>query len=160
MNSISAFGRRLTRSLLALKQFKGPQNLSCLSTHNKAETPDVKETIKPGTVPKPEQLYTHLTLFEYNQLKAGNKDPWYQTALNGANHWGTYEDPVIIPSFEDTRVIGCSGGKGQPEAAPPHEFRFFELELGEELECDTCGQVFVLKIVPDLIPRYEGEEHH
>jgi len=112
--------------------------------------------VAPGAVPLDEELETHMTLFEYEQLKKGNDDLWYTKA---DKHFGTYENPAVVPSFEDSRIIACTGGKG-PGEPPAHDLLWFELEAGEELECNGCGQVFVLKQVPDIFPRYDGEGEH
>ncbi len=86
------------------------------------------------------------------------QDLWYTKT---ATHFGTYENPVIIPSYESTRIVGCRGGKGNPGDPPEHELRWFEIEEGNMDECDVCGQVVILKKVPDIFPRYDGEgEHH
>jgi len=112
--------------------------------------------VAPGCVPTEEELQTHVTLFEYEQRKLGNTDLWYTVP---DKHFGTYDNPAVVPSFEDSRIIGCSGGKG-PGEPPAHDLLWYELEANEELECSTCGQVFVLKQVPDIFPRYDGEGEH
>lgn len=126
-----------------------------ISTSIALKEKEIKD-VAPGCVPTDEELETHLTLFELEQLKLGNDDLWYTTP---PKHFGTYENPCIIPSFEDSRILGCSGGKG-PGEPPAHDILWFELEANEELECNRCGQVFVLKQVPDHFPRYDGEGEH
>ena len=56
--------------------------------------------------------------------------------------FGTPENPVLVPSFDDARIVGCEGG------APPrsHDLLWHEVRITKPLCCVSCGQVF--KLVP------------
>uniref|UniRef100_A0A034WTU6 Cytochrome c oxidase subunit 5B, mitochondrial n=1 Tax=Bactrocera dorsalis TaxID=27457 RepID=A0A034WTU6_BACDO len=75
---------------------------------------------------------------ELEQWKAGNKDPWLlDTVLKRGP--GTKEQPTMIPSAFDGRIVGCSC-KGN------RFVNWMWLEKGAPKRCE-CGFYFQLKEV-------------
>jgi len=55
--------------------------------------------------------------------------------------FGTEENPVLVPSYNRFRFIGCIGGyDGKPE----HELAWFVVRQGPKHRCPLCGQIFQL----------------
>ncbi|XP_017494435.1 PREDICTED: cytochrome c oxidase subunit 5B, mitochondrial-like [Rhagoletis zephyria] len=78
---------------------------------------------------------------ELEQLKAGNKDPWLlDTVLKRGP--GTREQPNMIPSAFDGRIVGCSC-KGN------RFVNWMWLEKGEPKRCE-CGYYFQLKEIKPI----------
>ncbi|CCM02220.1 uncharacterized protein FIBRA_04300 [Fibroporia radiculosa] len=59
---------------------------------------------------------------------------------------GTLADPVKVPSFEHTRIIGCTGSP-----AESHELLWMNLTNQKNRRCPECGSVYALD--------YQGEEN-
>ncbi|GAV65981.1 COX5B domain-containing protein [Cephalotus follicularis] len=57
--------------------------------------------------------------------------------------FGTKENPAVIQSTYDKRIVGCPGGEGEDE----HDVVWFWLEKDKPHECPVCSQYFVLKTV-------------
>ncbi|KAL8458082.1 hypothetical protein ACS0TY_034988 [Phlomoides rotata] len=75
--------------------------------------------------------------------------------------FGTKEEPAVIKSYYDKRVVGCPGGEGEDE----HDVVWFWLEKGKPHECPVCSQYFVLEVVgpggsPDGHGDDEDDHHH
>ncbi|KAK0083138.1 hypothetical protein PV325_009263 [Microctonus aethiopoides] len=60
---------------------------------------------KEDTFPDPMDLATGLEKKELLAYQAGNDDPFYMKARKRGV--GTKEEPNLVPSFEDSRIIGC-----------------------------------------------------
>ncbi|XP_051135778.1 cytochrome c oxidase subunit 5b-2, mitochondrial-like [Andrographis paniculata] len=56
--------------------------------------------------------------------------------------FGTKEEPAVIKSYYDKRIVGCPGGEGEDE----HDVVWFWLEKGKPQECPVCSQYFVLQV--------------
>lgn len=54
--------------------------------------------------------------------------------------FGTIENPVLIPSIRDWRVVGCTGGTGDNEHVP----LWFHCREGFLYRCGECDQIFML----------------
>ncbi|KAK8948477.1 hypothetical protein KSP39_PZI005580 [Platanthera zijinensis] len=73
--------------------------------------------------------------------------------------FGTKEEPAVIQSYYDKRIVGCPGGEGEDE----HDVVWFWLEKGKPHECPVCSQYFVLEVVgPGGPPDGHGDDdqHH
>ncbi|XP_030969451.1 cytochrome c oxidase subunit 5b-1, mitochondrial-like [Quercus lobata] len=73
--------------------------------------------------------------------------------------FGTKEEPAIIKSYYDKRIVGCPGGEGEDE----HDVVWFWLEKGKPHECPVCTQYFELEVVgPGGPPDGHGDDddHH
>ncbi|CAD6997534.1 unnamed protein product [Ceratitis capitata] len=78
---------------------------------------------------------------ELEQFKSGNKDPWLlDTVLKRGP--GTKEQPNMIPSAFDGRIVGCSC-KGN------RFVNWMWLEKGAPKRCE-CGYYFQLKEVKPI----------
>ncbi|KAM7480380.1 hypothetical protein LguiA_028593 [Lonicera macranthoides] len=77
-----------------------------------------------------------------------------------AGPFGTKEEPAVIKSYYDKRIVGCPGGEGEDE----HDVVWFWLEKGKPHECPVCSQYFTLEVVgPGGPPDGHGDEdddHH
>jgi hypothetical protein len=56
--------------------------------------------------------------------------------------FGTPENPVLVPSAFDSRIVGCMGGPGPLS----HNILWHLVKKDKPLVCLECGQVF--KLVP------------
>jgi len=65
-----------------------------------------------------------------------------ETILTGP--FGTKEDPVIVQSYFNSRIVGCQGGPGDLA----HELLWHEVRREKPLVCLECGQFFVLQPHP------------
>uniref|UniRef100_A0A803LEG9 Cytochrome c oxidase subunit Vb n=2 Tax=Chenopodium quinoa TaxID=63459 RepID=A0A803LEG9_CHEQI len=75
--------------------------------------------------------------------------------------FGTKENPAIVKSVFDKRIVGCPGGEGEDE----HDVVWFWLEKDKPYECPVCTQYFQLEVVgdggdPEGHDEDEGEHHH
>ncbi|KAL5698154.1 Cytochrome c oxidase subunit 5b-2 [Ranunculus cassubicifolius] len=74
-----------------------------------------------------------------------------------AGPFGTKEEPAVIKSYYDKRIVGCPGGEGEDE----HDVVWFWLEKGVPHECPVCSQYFTLEVVgPGGPPDGHGDDHH
>ncbi|CAN6341044.1 unnamed protein product [Urochloa humidicola] len=55
------------------------------------------------------------------------------------------EEPAVIESYYNKRIVGCPGGEGEDE----HDVVWFWLEKDKPHECPVCSQYFVLKVIGD-----------
>eukprot|EP01129_Flabellula_baltica_P016404 TRINITY_DN8721_c0_g1_i1.p1 TRINITY_DN8721_c0_g1~~TRINITY_DN8721_c0_g1_i1.p1 ORF type:complete len:177 (-),score=45.98 TRINITY_DN8721_c0_g1_i1:56-586(-) len=67
-----------------------------------------------------------------------------------SGHFGTPENPVIVPSVFDSRQIGCFGDP----TTRTHPIRYHTVHREKPLVCLDCGQVFKLET-----PEGEQREH-
>ncbi len=67
------------------------------------------------------------------------------------NFWGTVEDPVLILSAIDHRIVGCTGEKC--DSIHENGVLWWRLDQGAVHEC-PCGQAF------KLVDRPEGLDQH
>ncbi|XP_074285602.1 cytochrome c oxidase subunit 5b-1, mitochondrial-like [Silene latifolia] len=75
--------------------------------------------------------------------------------------FGTKEEPAIVRSYYDRRIVGCPGGEGEDE----HDVVWFWLEKDKPHECPVCTQYFKLEVVgpggdPEGHDHDEDEHHH
>ncbi|KAL3840944.1 hypothetical protein ACJIZ3_025535 [Penstemon smallii] len=75
--------------------------------------------------------------------------------------FGTKEEPAVVKSYYDKRIVGCPGADGEDE----HDVVWFWLEKGKPHECPVCSQYFVLEVVgpggpPDGHGDEEDDHHH
>ncbi|RCV16284.1 hypothetical protein SETIT_3G125700v2 [Setaria italica] len=59
--------------------------------------------------------------------------------------FGTKEEPAVIESYYNKRIVGCPGGEEEDE----HDVVWFWLEKDKPHECPVCSQYFVLKVIGD-----------
>ncbi|KAE9616134.1 putative cytochrome-c oxidase [Lupinus albus] len=71
--------------------------------------------------------------------------------------FGTKEEPAVVKSYYDKRIVGCPGGEDEDE----HDVVWFWLEKGKPHECPVCSQYFVLEVVgPGGPPDGHGDDDH
>ncbi|KAJ4844630.1 Cytochrome c oxidase subunit 5b-1, mitochondrial [Turnera subulata] len=71
--------------------------------------------------------------------------------------YGTKEEPAVVKSYYDKRIVGCPGVEGEDE----HDVVWFWLEKGKPHVCPVCSQYFVLEVVgPGGPPPGEGDDEH
>ncbi|KAJ4953884.1 hypothetical protein NE237_030716 [Protea cynaroides] len=89
---------------------------------------------------------------EVMPIATGHEREELQSELEGKdileiNHpvgpFGTKEEPAIIKSYYDKRIVGCPGGEGEDE----HDVVWFWLEKGKSHECPVCSQYFELEVI-------------
>jgi ribosomal protein L3 len=55
------------------------------------------------------------------------------------NYFGTKKRPVLVPTMNDERVVGCIG-----PADAEHAINWLNIKLGEMGRCQVCGQCFAI----------------
>lgn len=72
--------------------------------------------------------------------------------------FGTKENPAVVNSYYDKRIVGCPGGEGEDE----HDVVWFWLKKDKPYECPVCTQCFKLEVVgPGGDPEgHDDDEHH
>lgn len=95
--------------------------------------PEVKEG-KPGEIPS---IFDQATGLERAEIE--NPDLFkHNDVIRGP--FGTAENPVLIKSNFDARIVGCTG-----RAAPDdHDLYWINVEKDVPATCSRCGQVFKL----------------
>eukprot|EP00479_Gromia_sphaerica_P006823 TRINITY_DN2052_c0_g1_i1.p1 TRINITY_DN2052_c0_g1~~TRINITY_DN2052_c0_g1_i1.p1 ORF type:complete len:153 (-),score=38.20 TRINITY_DN2052_c0_g1_i1:123-581(-) len=94
------------------------------------ENPDA-----PGTDPRMKEIA--------DRAAAEENERWMNSfqGLPLRGDFGTEETPVLVPSEQPFRVVGCCGGK---KGTPPHDFLWFVVRAGPVHRCPECGQCFQL----------------
>lgn len=73
--------------------------------------------------------------------------------------FGTKENPAVVNSYYDKRIVGCPGGEGEDE----HDVVWFWLKKDKPYECPVCTQYFKLEVVGpggDPEGHDDDDEHH
>ncbi|KAF0903253.1 hypothetical protein E2562_026546 [Oryza meyeriana var. granulata] len=75
--------------------------------------------------------------------------------------FGTKENPAVIQSYYNKRIVGCPGGEGEDE----HDVVWFWLEKDKPHECPVCTQYFTLEVIgeggnPDGHDDDDDHHHH
>jgi len=100
--------------------------------------------------------WEHATGIERAQIEIELSGETIEDEIRGP--FGTWENPVIVPSYYHFRLVGCLGHEGKTQ----HELLWHEVKIGKPLICVECGQVFKLQRVPlpghEDDPRYKEEE--
>jgi len=100
---------------------------------------------KPGEVPSDIEQVTGLQrlqlLGELEGIKIFDDSPL------DASRIGTKADPILVPSFDTERLVGCTGFP-----ADSHDVAWFNLEKDKIGRCVECGSVYAID--------YQGEEVH
>jgi len=103
------------------------------------------EGAKPGSVPTDVEQATGLErlqlLGEIEGIKVFDDSPLDSSRL------GTKANPVLVPSYDVERIIGCSGFP-----ADSHDVLWFPVKKEKQARCTECGSVYTLD--------FQGEEHH
>ncbi|KAJ8445569.1 hypothetical protein Cgig2_012457 [Carnegiea gigantea] len=60
---------------------------------------------------------------------------------------GMKENPAIVKSYYDKRIVGCPGGEGEDE----HDVVWFWLKKDKPYECPVCGQYFKASVKTCLL---------
>ncbi|KAJ2807941.1 Cytochrome c oxidase subunit 4 [Coemansia guatemalensis] len=120
-----------------------------------------KEIIQ-GPGPKPGRVPTNF------ELATGDERREYLATLEGKQYYdldplyldkkGTRDDPTIVPSGADWRLVGCQGAPGED-----HELLWIRVERSHGIDrCRECGNVFKLSDTgfdPNNLPPLPKEEH-
>eukprot|EP00281_Chroomonas_sp_CCMP1168_P021120 CAMPEP_0206234842 /NCGR_PEP_ID=MMETSP0047_2-20121206/12812_1 /ASSEMBLY_ACC=CAM_ASM_000192 /TAXON_ID=195065 /ORGANISM="Chroomonas mesostigmatica_cf, Strain CCMP1168" /LENGTH=153 /DNA_ID=CAMNT_0053658967 /DNA_START=45 /DNA_END=506 /DNA_ORIENTATION=- len=59
--------------------------------------------------------------------------------------FGTAENPVMVESIYDERIVGCPGGCADGDTSINNEMRWFVVTSKAPYKCPTCSQVFAIK---------------
>ncbi|KAJ7593141.1 COX5B-domain-containing protein [Mycena floridula] len=99
---------------------------------------------KPGEVPT---LFDQATGVERLQLLADIEGvDAFDLAPLDASRVGTLKDPIIVPSLDPERLVGCTGCP-----ADSHDTIWFPVSKDRVTRCVECGSVYALD--------YQGLEH-
>ncbi|KAF8199613.1 cytochrome c oxidase [Pholiota molesta] len=100
---------------------------------------------KPGTVPTDIEQATGLERLQLlGDLEGINV---FDDSPLDSSRIGTKANPVLVPSFETERTIGCTG-----VPADSHDIAWFNLKKDTIGRCVECGSVYALD--------FQGEEDH
>lgn len=69
------------------------------------------------------------------------------------DHYGTLQDPIMVPSLYEDRVVGCSGFPKES-----HEFMWFICK--GVTRCIECGQAFKIEDVSGEWHKAHGHANH
>ncbi|XP_062869820.1 cytochrome c oxidase subunit 5B, mitochondrial [Trichomycterus rosablanca] len=94
-----------------------------------------------GGIPTDEQQATGLEKRILKSLKAG-ADPY--SILKPKQYAGSKEDPHIVPSISNKRIVGCVCEEDNTAIV------WFWLHEGEAQRCPSCGSHY--KLVPHELP--------
>ncbi|CAA7266988.1 unnamed protein product [Cyclocybe aegerita] len=102
------------------------------------------EGAKAGTVPTDIEQATGLErlqlLGELEGIKVFDDSPL------DASRIGTKASPVLVPSYDVERIVGCTGSP-----ADSHDVLWFNVRKDKQSRCTECGSVYALD--------FQGEEH-
>jgi len=103
------------------------------------------EGAKPGTVPTDLEQATGLERLQLlGELEGVNV---FDDSPLDSSRLGTKANPVLVPSFDVERIIGCTG-----VPADSHDVLWFTVKKEKISRCTECGSVYALD--------FQGEEHH
>jgi len=74
--------------------------------------------------------------------------------------FGNPEKPVMVPSINESRVVGCLGGPGEELE---HPLTWHHVKEDKPTICVECGQTFKLRKIipsPDHIHDEDEDDHH
>ncbi|XP_061449009.1 cytochrome c oxidase subunit 5B, mitochondrial [Rhineura floridana] len=94
-----------------------------------------------GGIPTDEEQATGLERKIMKALEKG-EDPFNMLAPK--KHTGTKEDPTIVPSITNKRIVGCICEEDN------NTIIWFWLHKGESQRCPSCGAYY--KLVPTQLP--------
>jgi len=103
------------------------------------------EGAKPGTIPTDLEQATGLERLQLLGDIEGIKV--FDDAPLDASHLGTKANPVLVPSYDVERIIGCTGFP-----ADSHDVLWFTVKKDKQARCTECGPVYALD--------FQGEELH
>jgi uncharacterized Zn-finger protein len=103
----------------------------------KADVSDVIPEVKEGTPGETPSIFDQATGLERAEIDHPDLFK-HNEVLRGP--FGTAENPVMIQSNFDARIVGCTG------QAPPedHDLFWINVEKGQIATCGQCGQCFSL----------------
>eukprot|EP01135_Chromosphaera_perkinsii_P001411 Nk52_evm12s167 gene=Nk52_evmTU12s167 len=130
MSSLVASFRSVVRSSLGLQR--------ATTAFARSNAPANKAVS--GTIPTDEDQATGMERAEMELWASGDSDPFL---LNPAmvDRIGTKENPIEIPSYESSRIVGTGTADGT-------EVHWLHVVEGELCRCENSGQVFKLKKLP------------
>merc|ERR1711991_363879 len=67
----------------------------------------------------------------------------FENQMSG--HFGTKENPFVVESIHNERVVGCPGGCETGDTTNYNDVRWFTVTASAGFTCPDCGQVFALK---------------
>ncbi|KAG6842342.1 hypothetical protein C0991_010632 [Blastosporella zonata] len=72
-----------------------------------------------------------------------------------ASRIGTKLDPILVPSYDVERIIGCTGSP-----ADSHDVLWFNLTQERTARCSECGSVYKLDVQAGPLEHATAEEPH
>ncbi|KAL6137711.1 hypothetical protein ACLB2K_063000 [Fragaria x ananassa] len=115
-------------------------------------TPSVDTAVKK----KVEEIMPIATGHELEELAAEIQGKGILEIDHPEGPFGTKEEPAVVKSYYDKRIVGCPGGEGEDE----HDVVWFWLEKNKPHECPVCSQYFVLEVVgPGGSPDHSDDHH-
>ncbi|KAG6817684.1 hypothetical protein H0H87_005443 [Tephrocybe sp. NHM501043] len=94
---------------------------------------------KPGQVPSDVEQATGLERLQLLGELEGVKV--FDDAPLDASRIGTKADPILVPSYDVERIVGCTGSP-----ADSHDVLWFNLTQERQARCTECGSVYALDV--------------
>merc|ERR1712157_334499 len=82
-----------------------------------------------------------LERWEYEQRAMGNQDPFGMNAVELTDGMGTKENPIIIPSYEEERIVGYTSDQMD-------EVIWFTIKGDGTVARGPTGEFYKLKLLP------------
>ncbi|KCV72093.1 hypothetical protein H696_01500 [Fonticula alba] len=89
-------------------------------------------------IPRNIDLLTGNSRIEYIRMLQGKFDA--SNEPNPNPHFGTKENPIIIPCGEESAIVGCQGLC--PHIDEPGYMEYWTMPVNTEGRCQECGQYF------------------
>ncbi|KAG6908690.1 hypothetical protein DXG01_003704 [Tephrocybe rancida] len=105
---------------------------------------------KPGEVPSDVEQATGLERLQLLGELEGIKV--FDDAPLDASRVGTKADPILVPSYDVERIIGCTGSP-----ADSHDVLWFNLTQERHARCTECGSVYALDVQSGPLEHATGE---
>ncbi|XP_022949516.1 cytochrome c oxidase subunit 5b-2, mitochondrial-like [Cucurbita moschata] len=137
--------------LAASSRVSHSPSVSLFARHYASDSADT------GLKKKAEDVIPIVTGHEREELEASLEGRDILDINHPVGPFGTKEEPAVIKSYYDERLVGCPGGEGEDE----HDVVWFRLRKDVPHECPVCSQYFVLEVVgPGGSPDGYGDDDH
>ncbi|TRM64790.1 cytochrome c oxidase subunit VB-domain-containing protein [Schizophyllum amplum] len=97
---------------------------------------------KPGEIPSNWEQATGLERLELLGDLQGIKV--FDDSPLDSSRIGTKKDPIMVPSFDVDRIIGCTGSP-----ADSHHILWFHVRKDKQTRCTECGSVYQLDYITE-----------
>mmetsp|Transcript_28342 Transcript_28342/g.43921 ORF Transcript_28342/g.43921 Transcript_28342/m.43921 type:complete len:147 (-) Transcript_28342:139-579(-) len=129
----------LSRCMLSSRVLMTAQYSRALSTSAPLAGKPEENTIHTEAAKDEEKIRFHGSPYGHQLEEDASKPLFGPESLSG--HFGTPANPALVPSFCDSRLVGCTGGAGPLE----HDVLWHYVNEDKPTVCLECGQFFVME---------------